>query len=1519
MILLEKAKIMRKIYANLLLPFFAVFLISIFPNQGYTQHCILTCIENLQVSLNTSCEAEINYRMVLQDPDNSFTCSPNGISAYKIVVMTADSIPLTSSPKVTCDFIGQTLTVKARHWLTGNSCWSTIKIEDKVAPRLICSDVEVWCNENVAPVNEGGSIPLPTLGDSCAEECEVLTYRYEDELVTATCSDDLVSSGNDAKIERKWTVCDPRGNCSSCTQNILLRSVAIDEIALPQDIILACDDSCDISLATCVGAPSLHGLPLADGNCKIKVSFEDTESSQSCEGSFTITRTWTLINDCTNDSLSHTQLIEIKDEIAPSIICSNTNISVTANPTPVSCTAVIQVPGATITDNCSSEGNIIVSTSIYQIMEGGTKELVITEEGKNGGFSQEVPYGTIAIVYTATDDCGNTISNIDNPCTIEVGDDLAPTPVCNASTKLSLGVDGQGIIFAKSFDNGSYDNCCLEDFQVRRMDQENSAFSNYVEFSCLDSGAPIMVVLSVTDCNQNSAICMVEVVVDDKSGPKLTCPQPVAVDCNLGVADVSQITEAFLGTPVFEDACHTNLTYSFSLKGDNRNECGQGPIVFEWIVADPSGNVNSCEQVVSVNDATSFKVEFPDNIQSDTCLGGTSPSITGEPILLGVDCEQIDVQYIDVIQSGGDYCMTIERTWIVENVCSITPSIMEHIQLIEIEDTQAPIINCGVGVAVCIENDACDVAVEVAGISVVDCSEEITARVEWVFTPATDCIGIPASGTVDNGANGFTAPKFGPGTLAVKFFVSDICGNESICDREYIIKDCKAPTVACQSGVVLPLDENGTAVFWASDFDLKSVDNCQDCADGTLLFSFSENTDDGSRLYTCDNVGDHPLTIYISDSFGNQTFCETNIIIQSPLVGCGGDGTDGDGTGGDDTDGDGTDGDGTDGDGTNGDGTGMTVECGSTTSVCILDNSCTTTVNVVGIDVSTTCTGPVNVDAHWRFVPATNCGAIMEGDALASMTGFTTPAYGIGTLYVTFKINNSCGEEMTCERIYVIEDCKAPEAVCLNGITIELEEDGTFVFWAKDFNQNSVDNCEACGPIYYSFSENIADSSIVFGCNDVGPFTTEIFVTDAAGNQSSCVSTFTVGTSPACGQKRTAAVAGEIFTPGGKELSGVNVLLEDMDRHISTVSLTGTSGTYYFDRALDADYMLKPEKEDGLLEGITTFDLILLKKHILGKQKITSPYELIAADVNNSGTITAFDLIAMRKAILFIDNQFPNNTSWRFIRADQDLSAGDPLELAIKEEAYLGAIDGDISVDFVAIKIGDLNGTMNNLQSTSSRSTANFSLNVSDKVVKKGEVYDITFSNTQDDLMGIQFTIDYDSEDFTFLHTDNNSIIQKENIGLNHLNKGLVTLSWDNVSTVNEFEYTLSLSAKKDGLLSEMLQVNSTLTPALAYTSEGKEKTVSLNFTKELDSFTLLQNVPNPFKDKTIIPFNLPQQSTAKIVVMNTSGKTLKVIEGAFEKGYNEVILSDLNATGLLYYRIETAFGTATGKMIQLK
>ena len=49
---------------------------------------------------------------------------------------------------------------------------------------------------------------------------------------------------------------------------------------------------------------------------------------------------------------------------------------------------------------------------------------------------------------------------------------------------------------------------------------------------------------------------------------------------------------------------------------------------------------------------------------------------------------------------------------------------------------------------------------------------------------------------------------------------------------------------------------------------------------------------------------------------------------------------------------------------------------------------------------------------------------------------------------------------------------------------------------------------------------------------------------------------------------------------------------------------------------------------------------------------------------------------------------------------------------------------------------------------------------------------------------------------------------------------------------------------------------------------------------------------------------------------MSIDGKSLKTINGEFAKGYNEVIVSDLNATGVVYYTLSANGFTATKKMV---
>ncbi len=79
---------------------------------------------------------------------------------------------------------------------------------------------------------------------------------------------------------------------------------------------------------------------------------------------------------------------------------------------------------------------------------------------------------------------------------------------------------------------------------------------------------------------------------------------------------------------------------------------------------------------------------------------------------------------------------------------------------------------------------------------------------------------------------------------------------------------------------------------------------------------------------------------------------------------------------------------------------------------------------------------------------------------------------------------------------------------------------------------------------------------------------------------------------------------------------------------------------------------IKPSKNINPLNGVTTYDLALISKHILGIEPLDSPYKIIAADANQDGKVTTFDILLLRKLILGSISELPNGKSWRFLPED---------------------------------------------------------------------------------------------------------------------------------------------------------------------------------------------------------------------------------------------------------------------------
>jgi hypothetical protein len=108
-----------------------------FPNQSTT----LACNDNVQVSVNEECEAFVSTSMILEG--DVYGCFDDFIVSIQGYGSGQGGVLLNSSA------VGQTLNVTITDPETGNSCWGTISVEDKIPPTIECRDVTILCGEEL--------------------------------------------------------------------------------------------------------------------------------------------------------------------------------------------------------------------------------------------------------------------------------------------------------------------------------------------------------------------------------------------------------------------------------------------------------------------------------------------------------------------------------------------------------------------------------------------------------------------------------------------------------------------------------------------------------------------------------------------------------------------------------------------------------------------------------------------------------------------------------------------------------------------------------------------------------------------------------------------------------------------------------------------------------------------------------------------------------------------------------------------------------------------------------------------------------------------------------------------------------------------------------------------------------------------------------------------------------------------------------------------------------------------------
>ncbi len=533
-------------------------------------------------------------------------------------------------------------------------------------------------------------------------------------------------------------------------------------------------------------------------------------------------------------------------------------------------------------------------------------------------------------------------------------------------------------------------------------------------------------------------------------------------------------------------------------------------------------------------------------------------------------------------------------------------------------------------------------------------------------------------------------------------------------------------------------------------------------------------------------------------------------------------------------------------------------------------------------------------------------------------------------------IRDDCGNVRVDRIDFTVADVKAPAPVCVQILKATImpadasANKGMVVIRAVDVFQDIYRNwaAEECTGTPKATIQLLDGNGVPTGvrgetvtvtCDNLAGVSARVFLQDAAGNQDYCTVTINVDDNNSiCGAAGSAAVAGAIQTESKATVEGVQVNLSGQTQKSFA---TGVNGLFVFNNlTAGADYTVTPSLNKGFLNGVSTFDLVLISKHILGVQPLNTPYKLIAADVNNSKSVTTLDLIQLRKLILNIDATFANNSSWRFVDASYTFpNASNPWAASFPEVKNVNDLVGSLSANFVAVKVGDVNGNAiaNSTQGSVRNLTSNLGINVADMNMVAGNEYKVDF--TAADLNGIegfQFTLNLDKKGLELVDLVP-GIAAEENFGI-FAEEGVVTASW-NGEAKGGVLFSLVVRAKSNTTLSEVLNLNSRYTTAEAYKG-GEVVNVGLNFnaSKASANYELYQNTPNPFAGESIIGFNLPAAGAATLTIQDVTGRTLKVINGQYAKGYNQVSLksTELSATGVLTYTLKAADFTATRKMI---
>jgi len=533
--------------------------------------------------------------------------------------------------------------------------------------------------------------------------------------------------------------------------------------------------------------------------------------------------------------------------------------------------------------------------------------------------------------------------------------------------------------------------------------------------------------------------------------------------------------------------------------------------------------------------------------------------------------------------------------------------------------------------------------------------------------------------------------------------------------------------------------------------------------------------------------------------------------------------------------------------------------------------------------------------------------------------------YPPGLHLITFTAADACGNTAQKTLFIVVKDSTLPVAVCQSGVSVQMQSGGFAMLTAAQVNGGSSDNCTPAAELVLSVSSD------TFVCQQVGIQPVVLTVTDAEGNSSTCTALINVqDPTQICSGGISHVIEGDIRTETGDTVRMIPVqLLAD---GFSEWTDCDTTGHFFFDDVPGGNlYHLKPRNNALWLNGLTTYDLVLISKHILGLQALDSPYKMIAADANKSGSVTTSDIVQLRKLILGILDTVPGNTSWRFVPSGYTFdNPQNPFAAPFPEEIIYPGLDTSyMGQDFVGFKVGDMNNTTDAAHARSPGDTLYVYVPDIPWVSGSALALPVCLPGWKG-LDGFQFELHFDPElfDIARLVFSDPGLLGEANIFRRVA--GSIAVSWNPVTeprpeSGDTLLFTVYGSARQNTGTVFAVRLSEDRLVAEAYRGDNAAATVlQLQFAGAEKQRALARahtNRPNPFTESTEIPFYLALPGEASLDVADVLGRVVYAAKRSFPAGEQvwEIGRLDLPGAGLYTYRLRWQNGVVHGgKMVLL-